>query len=53
MTAPINKEALRAAGLPQPGRTEILAERTGARDVAMMLANDELRVLLVSIHVPL
>ena len=53
VTAPINKEALRAAGLPQPGHTEILAERTGARDVAMMLANDELRVLLVSIHVPL
>ena len=31
----------------------MLAERSGTRDFAMMLANDELRVLLVSIHVPL
>lgn len=53
VTAPINKEALRAAGLHHPGHTEILAERSGTRDVAMMLANDEMRVLLVSIHVSL
>jgi len=53
VTAPINKEALRAAGMAQPGHTEILAERTSARDVAMMLTNGELRVLMVSIHVPL
>ena len=53
VTAPINKDAFRAAGIRQPGHTEILAERTGAADVAMMLANDELRVLLVSIHLPL
>ena len=53
VTAPIHKEALRAAGCPHPGHTEMLAERSGTRDFAMMLANDELRVLLVSIHVPL
>ena len=33
--------------------TEILAERAGTADVAMMLANDELRVVLVTIHVAL
>ncbi len=53
VTAPINKEALAAAGILQPGHTEILAERAGVAEVAMMLANDELRVLLVSIHLSL
>jgi 4-hydroxythreonine-4-phosphate dehydrogenase len=53
VTAPINKEGLKAAGVAHPGHTEILAELSGAPRVAMMLANDELRVLLVSIHVPL
>src|SRR5690606_9681127 len=36
-----------------PGHTEILAERTGTRQYAMMLANPQLRVILVTIHVPL
>lgn len=53
VTAPISKEAMRAAGISYPGHTEILADRAGTTDFAMMLANDELRVLLVSIHVPL
>jgi 4-hydroxythreonine-4-phosphate dehydrogenase len=53
VTAPINKEALAAAGISQPGHTEILADRAGVDHVAMMLANDELKVLLVSIHVSL
>jgi 4-hydroxythreonine-4-phosphate dehydrogenase len=53
VTAPISKEALKAAGLGFPGHTEILAEKTGTRDFAMMLANEELRVILVSIHVSL
>jgi 4-hydroxythreonine-4-phosphate dehydrogenase len=53
VTAPINKEAMKAAGIDYPGHTEILAERSGTADYAMMLANDELRVLLVSIHVSL
>ena len=53
VTAPINKDAFRAAGIRHPGHTEILAERTGTADFAMMLANDELRVLLVSIHLSL
>jgi 4-hydroxythreonine-4-phosphate dehydrogenase len=38
VTAPLHKEGLRAAGLPYPGHTEILAERTGVRAFAMVLA---------------
>ncbi|WP_050853057.1 4-hydroxythreonine-4-phosphate dehydrogenase PdxA, partial [Bordetella pertussis] len=53
VTAPLNKKSMQLAGIDQPGHTEILAERTGTRDFAMMLANDELRVLLVTIHIPL
>jgi 4-hydroxythreonine-4-phosphate dehydrogenase len=53
VTAPINKMAMHEAGIDYPGHTEILATRAGTTDYAMMLANRELRVLLVSIHVPL
>jgi 4-hydroxythreonine-4-phosphate dehydrogenase len=53
VTAPIAKEALKLGGVPYPGHTEILADRAGVTDFAMMLANDELRVILVSIHVAL
>ncbi len=53
VTAPIHKEALKLAGITQPGHTEILAECTGTQHFGMMLANDELRVMLVSIHVSL
>jgi 4-hydroxythreonine-4-phosphate dehydrogenase len=50
VTAPIHKEALAAAGLPYPGHTEILAAKGGAGRVAMMLANDDIRSVLVTIH---
>jgi len=50
VTAPIHKEALAAAGVPYPGHTEMLADFGAARDTAMMLANDHLRVVLVTIH---
>jgi 4-hydroxythreonine-4-phosphate dehydrogenase len=53
VTAPINKEALALAGVPYPGHTEMLADFSGADEIAMMLANDELRVVLVTIHVGL
>ncbi|MDX7952635.1 4-hydroxythreonine-4-phosphate dehydrogenase PdxA [Lichenihabitans sp. Uapishka_5] len=53
VTAPISKDAFQAAGIRQPGHTEILAERTGTADFAMVLANEDLRVLLNSIHVAL
>jgi 4-hydroxythreonine-4-phosphate dehydrogenase len=51
VTAPINKEALAAAGMPHSGHTEILASLSGARDVAMLLMGDELRVIHVTMHV--
>lgn len=53
VTAPLNKEAMAAAGIGYPGHTEILAARAGSKDIGMMLANDELRVMLVSIHLSL
>ena len=53
VTAPLNKAAMAAAGIPYPGHTEILADRAGTQDFGMMLANDELRVMLVSIHLSL
>jgi len=53
VTAPLHKEAMHAAGIRHPGHTEILADVAGVPDVRMMLVNDELRTLLVSIHVPL
>ena len=53
VTAPIHKEAWHRAGITYPGHTELLAERCGVDEFAMMLFNDELKVVLVSIHVPL
>jgi 4-hydroxythreonine-4-phosphate dehydrogenase len=53
VTAPIHKEALAAAGIGFPGHTEMLASLSGARHVRMMLANEELRVVLVTIHTSL
>jgi len=50
VTAPIHKEALSAAGISYPGHTEILAEHGGAGRVAMMLANDDICTVLVTIH---
>lgn len=53
VTAPLNKEAMQAGGIDYPGHTEILADRTGTEHYAMMLANTELRVILVTIHIAL
>lgn len=50
VTAPIHKEAFSAAGIKHPGHTEILADLGGAEQVAMMLGNDDIRVVLVTIH---
>jgi 4-hydroxy-L-threonine phosphate dehydrogenase PdxA len=53
VTASLNQEALRLAGLGYPGHTEILAELSHSGAHAMMMVNDELRVVLVTIHEPL
>ncbi|KKJ78298.1 4-hydroxythreonine-4-phosphate dehydrogenase [Kiloniella litopenaei] len=50
VTAPIHKEALSAAGISYPGHTEILADLGGAERVAMLLGNDEVRTVLVTVH---
>jgi len=57
VTAPIHKEALAAAGFPHPGHTEMLQALAAAGGtpppVRMMLANGELRTVLVTIHMAL
>jgi 4-hydroxythreonine-4-phosphate dehydrogenase len=50
VTAPIHKEAMHLAGHVYPGHTELLAELAGGVQVRMMLANPELRTVLVTIH---
>jgi 4-hydroxythreonine-4-phosphate dehydrogenase len=60
VTAPIHKAALSAAGIAYPGHTEMLqalasgsageGQAAAAPPVRMMLANDELRVVLVTVH---
>jgi 4-hydroxythreonine-4-phosphate dehydrogenase len=53
VTAPINKEALGAAGLEHTGHTEILARLSGTQDFAMLLMGKDLRVIHVTTHVAL
>jgi 4-hydroxythreonine-4-phosphate dehydrogenase len=52
-TAPINKEALNAAGHHFPGHTEILAALTGTPEVSLMLFSPKLRVIHVTAHMGL
>src|SRR5664280_1382326 len=53
VTAPINKEALHAAGYPFEGHTELLAHLTGAKSSFMLLASEKLSTIHVSTHVSL
>ncbi|MGL4647920.1 MAG: 4-hydroxythreonine-4-phosphate dehydrogenase PdxA [Caldilineaceae bacterium] len=53
VTAPLNKEAMHRAGFAFAGHTELLADRTGAAQVSMLLVSDTLRVVHVSTHVSL
>jgi 4-hydroxythreonine-4-phosphate dehydrogenase len=52
VTCPLHKEGLHLAGLPFPGHTEILAERTGAKSHAMLLYDDALKLAVahVTLH---
>jgi 4-hydroxythreonine-4-phosphate dehydrogenase len=52
-TAPINKEALNAAGHHFPGHTEIFAALTGMAEVSLMLFSPKLRVIHVTAHMGL
>lgn len=52
-TAPLNKEAMHAAGHLYPGHTELLAHLTGTKDYAMVLYTDKLKVIHVTTHIAL
>src|SRR5918993_3247240 len=52
-TAPINKLAFAQAGLPWKGHTDLLAHLCGTSRVAMMFHAPELKVVLMTVHVPL
>lgn len=52
-TAPINKRALFLGGYSFPGHTEFLAQLTGTEEFAMAFVAANLRIVLLSTHVPL
>lgn len=52
VTAPIHKKAMQLAGFPHKGHTEFLAEITGGNDPLMTLISDDMRVALLSAHIP-
>lgn len=53
VTCPITKTALKLAGSQFHGHTELLAHQTKAKEYAMMLTGEKLKVVLVTIHIPL
>ena len=53
VTAPVHKGVINDAGINFSGHTEFLQEWCGAERVVMMLATEELRVALVTTHLPL
>jgi 4-phospho-D-threonate 3-dehydrogenase / 4-phospho-D-erythronate 3-dehydrogenase len=53
VTAPLNKAAMHAAGFTYAGHTELLAERTYAERVSMLLVGPNLKVVHISTHVSL
>lgn len=52
-TAPLNKEALHAAGHMYPGHTELLASLTGTEEVSMLLSTPQIKVIHVTTHIGL
>jgi 4-hydroxythreonine-4-phosphate dehydrogenase len=52
VTAPLNKEAMHMGGYDYPGHTELLAEKSGTSEYAMMLATGKLRVVHATTHIP-
>jgi 4-hydroxythreonine-4-phosphate dehydrogenase len=53
VTGPIHKAVINESGIPFSGHTEFLAELAGVNRVVMMLATQDLRVALVTTHLPL
>ena len=50
VTAPINKKALNLANISSPGHTEIFSEHSESNNVSMMLSNDSIKTVLVTLH---
>ncbi|AEH44477.1 4-hydroxythreonine-4-phosphate dehydrogenase [Thermodesulfatator indicus DSM 15286] len=53
VTCPISKTALKLAGEPYPGHTEMLAALTNTKEYAMAFYGEKLKIVLVTIHEPL
>lgn len=53
VTAPVNKDVLNRGEISFSGHTEYFAEKFGVKKVVMMLANNMLRVALLTTHIPL
>ncbi|MCG8549428.1 MAG: 4-hydroxythreonine-4-phosphate dehydrogenase PdxA, partial [Desulfobacterales bacterium] len=53
VTGPITKTGLKMAGSSFHGHTELIADRTGTDNFAMMMAGPRLKVVLTTIHIPL
>ena len=53
VTGPVHKGVINDAGIPFTGHTEFLQQMTGTEQVVMMLATSELKVALVTTHLPL
>jgi len=53
VTCPITKTGLKISGSKFHGHTELIADQTGTREFAMMLAGNRLKVVLASIHIPI
>lgn len=52
VTAPINKAAMQMANFPHPGHTEYLTQKFGASESLMLMLHEDLRVGLVTNHIP-
>jgi len=53
VTAPVQKSVINDAGISFTGHTEYLAHKTNCTQVVMMLACEQMRVALVTTHLPL
>ena len=53
VTAPINKRAMNAEGFSNTGHTEYLQREFGVKDVAMFMVSDQIRIGVVTGHIPL
>lgn len=53
VTGPVNKEIINRGGISFSGHTEFFAQHANSPDVVMMLASEQMRVALVTTHLPL